>query len=85
MKLPFFLAKRFVAGESFTQSLPAIQELTKKGLLVTLDLLGEYVTDREVAVKAKDSYIREKGNRKNKVKNTKIISYYVEIKINKQY
>ena len=58
MKLPFFLAKRFVAGESFTHSLPAIRELTGKGLFVTLDLLGEYVTDKEVAIQAKDSYIQ---------------------------
>lgn len=57
MKLPFFLAKRFVAGESFAQSLPAIRELTERGLFVTLDLLGEYVTDREVALQAKESYI----------------------------
>ena len=58
MKLPFVFAKRFVAGESFAQSLPAIQELTNKGLVVTLDLLGEYVTDRELATEAKDSYIK---------------------------
>lgn len=58
MKLPFFLAKRFVAGESFSKSLPAIQELTGKGLFVTLDLLGEYVTDRNVANQARDSYIK---------------------------
>ena len=57
MKLPFFIAKRFVAGESFSQSLPAIRDLTEKGLFVTLDLLGEYVTDRKVATEAKDSYI----------------------------
>ena len=58
MKLPFFLAKRFVAGESFSQSLPAIKELTQKGLFVTLDLLGEYVTDKDVAIQARDSYIK---------------------------
>ena len=57
MKLPFFLAKRFVAGESFIQSLPAIRELTGKGLFVTLDLLGEYITDKQVAIQAKDAYI----------------------------
>lgn len=57
MKLPFFLAQRFVAGESFAKSLPSIRELTGKGLFVTLDLLGEYITDKEVAIQAKDSYI----------------------------
>ena len=57
MRLPFFLAKRFVAGESFTESLSAIKALTEQGLFVTLDLLGEYVTDREVANQSKEAYI----------------------------
>ena len=57
MKLPFFLAKRFVAGESFTDSLPAIRQLTDCGLFITLDLLGEYIKDRSIAIQAKDSYI----------------------------
>ena len=57
MKPPFFLAKRFVAGESLSDSLPAIRKLTEAGLFVTLDLLGEYITDKKVATQAKDSYI----------------------------
>lgn len=57
MKLPFFLAKRFVAGESFEDSLAAIRTLTDQGLFVTLDLLGEYVKDRTVALKSRDAYI----------------------------
>jgi proline dehydrogenase len=57
MKLPFFLAKRFVAGESFDEALPAIRTLTDKGLFVTLDMLGEYVKDRQVAHRSRDAYI----------------------------
>ncbi len=49
MQLPFFLAKRFVAGEDFTQAAPKVRELNEKGISVTLDLLGENVTDRETA------------------------------------
>ena len=58
MKLPFFLASRFVAGESFEKALPAIRVLTDKGLFITLDLLGEYITDKTVAERARDAYIK---------------------------
>ncbi len=49
MQLPFFLAKRFVAGEDLAQAVPKVKELNNKGISVTLDLLGENVTDRETA------------------------------------
>jgi len=58
MKLPFFLAKRFVAGEDFEQSVPKVQSLNEKGIKITLDLLGENVTDRAKANETVDSYIR---------------------------
>jgi proline dehydrogenase len=49
MKLPFFLASRFVADETLEGALPKVLELNQKGLHVTLDLLGEYVRERKVA------------------------------------
>ncbi len=55
MHLPFFLARRFVAGENLSQAVSKVKELNKKGIPVTLDLLGENVTDRETA----DSTTRE--------------------------
>lgn len=58
MKLPFILAKRFVAGESFDESIPKAKELNKKDLKLTLDLLGENVKDRQTATDTVDSYIR---------------------------
>lgn len=57
MKLPFILAKRFVAGETFTQSAPKIVRLNDAGIAVTLDLLGENVSDRSVALETIDDYI----------------------------
>lgn len=57
MKLPFFLAKRFVAGESFEEAAPKVEELNDKGIKVTLDLLGENVEDRETADETVESYI----------------------------
>ena len=57
MKLPFFLASRFVAGETLEASLPVVDELNRDGLHVALDKLGEHVHDREEALAARDIYI----------------------------
>ncbi len=58
MKLPFIFAKRFVAGESFTESVPKAKELNKKDLKLTLDLLGENVKDKKTATDTVDNYIK---------------------------
>lgn len=57
MKLPFILARRFVAAESLEETLPVVKSLNEKGLSVALDLLGEYVSDRAVATAALNNYI----------------------------
>ncbi len=57
MKLPFFLARRFVAGETLAAALPAVRALRADGLLVTLDLLGEDVRDRAQAERYALEYI----------------------------
>ena len=57
MKLPFVLAKRFVAGESFTDTIPKVEQLNKKGVKITLDLLGENVKDRQTADETVERYI----------------------------
>ena len=57
MKLPFFLARRFVAGETLDEALPVLDDLNDDGLHVALDKLGEHVHDREVAAAARDTYI----------------------------
>ena len=58
MKLPFFLAKRFVAGESFNEAVPKIKQINSHEVKVTLDLLGENVTDRKTADETTENYIR---------------------------
>jgi proline dehydrogenase len=58
MKLPFILAKRFVAGETFESAVPKIEQLNSKGIRVTLDLLGENVTKKATADDTVDEYIR---------------------------
>lgn len=57
MKLPFILAKKFVAGEDFDKAVPKVQALNDKKIKVTLDLLGENVKDRKTADSTVESYI----------------------------
>ena len=57
MKLPFFLAKRFVAGESFEDTIPKVEQLNNKDIKITLDLLGENVEDRETADETVENYV----------------------------
>lgn len=56
MKLPFALARRFVAGEDFTSAVPKVRSLNAKGIDVTLDLLGENVTRRDMALETTRQY-----------------------------
>lgn len=44
-----FGASRFVAGENIEQATKVIQELNDKGLLVTIDYLGEFVDNEQEA------------------------------------
>lgn len=57
MKLPFILAKRFVAGETFAESIPKAKQLNEMKLKLTLDLLGENVKSRIVATRTVEDYI----------------------------
>jgi len=57
MKLPFFLARRFVAAEDLVGTLPVLRDLQHKGLYTTVDLLGEYISDRTLALLARDAYV----------------------------
>jgi proline dehydrogenase len=57
MKLPFFLAKRFVAGEVLADAIPKVKALNEKGIKVSLDLLGENETDRHTADRTLLEYV----------------------------
>lgn len=57
MRLPFALASRFVAGETLQEALPVVEDLNRKGMRVAMDLLGEDVTDRDVASAGRDAYV----------------------------
>lgn len=54
----FFLAKRFVAGETIAQALEAVRALNEAGMTATLDFLGEDVYERPSAEATRDEYFR---------------------------
>jgi len=51
------LSTRFVAGETLEQAIAAAAALNEKGATVSLDHLGEHVSDRTQAVAARDDYL----------------------------
>jgi proline dehydrogenase len=51
-------ANRFVAGEEMGSAIAAVRELNDRGIAASLDLLGENVTERAAAERARDQYIR---------------------------
>jgi proline dehydrogenase len=67
----FFLAKRFVAGETIESAIETVGSLNSVGLSATLDFLGEDVLLPEEALKTRDAYlatlaaIQESGVRTN--------------------
>lgn len=56
MGILWMFARRFVAGRSLTEALPKIKALNEKGMSVTLDILGENVTNREEPERFIDGY-----------------------------
>jgi proline dehydrogenase len=51
------LAHRFVPGTTLEQTIPVVRELNRRGASVTLDVLGESVTDRQTADRAAAAYV----------------------------
>ncbi|MDX3855550.1 proline dehydrogenase family protein [Streptomyces sp. AK02-01A] len=52
------VVNRFIAGESVEETAPVIRSTTDRGLEVTLDVLGEDITDPAEAMLARDAYLR---------------------------
>ena len=48
---------RFVAGETLPEALDVVRQLSADGIAVTLDHLGEDVTDRAEATRTRDAYL----------------------------
>jgi proline dehydrogenase len=52
------VVKRFIAGDALHPAMDTVRALTARGLDVTLDHLGEDVTDRATAHATRDAYLR---------------------------
>jgi proline dehydrogenase len=53
----YFLARRFVAGETIESAIAAVRNLNAQGMCASLDFLGEDVLEREAAVRTRDMYL----------------------------
>jgi proline dehydrogenase len=53
----YFLARRFVAGETIDSAIAAVRALNDAGMSATLDFLGEGVRERGAALRQRDVYI----------------------------
>jgi len=53
----YFLARRFVAGESIDSAIAAVRALNSAGMSATLDFLGEDVFERDAALRTRDVYL----------------------------
>ena len=56
-QLLFPVAKRFVSGQTIQEAIPAVRHLNSVGILTTLDVLGENVSDRRAAEMAVSAYL----------------------------
>jgi proline dehydrogenase len=56
-KLIWVFSKRYIAGESMEEGLLASKLLNEKGIEVTVDILGEFITTLDEAEKNRDEYL----------------------------
>ncbi len=54
----FFLAKRFVPGETIESAIATVRELNAQGMSASLDYLGEDVLERPAATETVETYLR---------------------------
>jgi proline dehydrogenase len=57
MRKPTSFARRFIAGETVAEAIEAARAVQARGMLITLDLLGESVTNLEEADAATRGYL----------------------------
>lgn len=53
-----FFSKKYIAGELLDDAIRVTQELNAKGIMTTIDVLGESITSKEEAVESKEECLR---------------------------
>ncbi len=56
-KLVWIFSKRYIAGETIEGAIKASKNFNEKGIIVTLDILGEFIETLDEAKKNRDDYI----------------------------
>lgn len=56
-KLVWIFSKRYIAGETVEDAIKASKELNAKGMVVTIDILGEFIKTLDEAEKNRDEYL----------------------------
>ena len=56
-KFVWLFSKKYIAGETLDDALKVSKELNQQGILVTLDLLGEFIKNLDQAKENKDAYL----------------------------
>lgn len=56
-KLVWIFSRKYIAGETIEDAIRVSKELNTQGILVTIDLLGEYITKLEEATTNKETYL----------------------------
>ncbi len=56
-KLVWMFSKRYIAGETIDDAVKASKKLNDQGIKVTVDLLGEFISDLSQATENKDAYL----------------------------
>ena len=53
-KVAWFFSKNYIAGKTLNSAIKVVKDLNKKGMLATIDVLGESIETKEEAVLAKE-------------------------------
>lgn len=52
-----YFSRRYIAGESLEDAFEVVRRLNRQGMMATLDVLGESVTEPAAAERARDAYL----------------------------